>query len=58
VGIQGCLLSNPSIIEKKKNSKKKNIYQNNIIKFNLYLYYMDLVMISMEVVLDNSEDTA
>jgi len=25
---------------------------------NLYLYYMDLVMISMEVVLDSLEDTA
>ena len=30
-------------------------YQNNIIKYNLY---MDLVMTSMEVVLDSLEDTA
>jgi len=45
-------------LKKRKTAKKKNIYQNNIIKYNLYLYYMDLVMISTEVVLDNSEDTA
>jgi len=44
--------------KEKKQQKKKNIYQNNIIKYNLYLYYMDLVMISMEVVLDSLEDTA